>query len=231
MLLGSVVVVGLAVWGLLALTRLPLFAITSVEVRGVEHLEPERVIALADVETGASLVWLRKGPLAERILRDPWVSEVRVDRDFPRTVRITVQERVPSVVVDLGGSTLWVVSEDGRWLAERSDEGTSVPVIRDAETEPPRAGARVRSAEVLNAIEVVGGLSDEMLGMVRVVSAPSIEKTALITNDDVQVFVGEATDIRKKDLIAREILRTQKGKVVYINVRVVDSPTWRGLDQ
>ncbi len=43
------------------------------------------------------------------------------------------------------------------------------------------------------------------------------------------MFVGSADQIAKKDQLVRQILAKEK-KLVYINVRVVDRPTWRGLD-
>jgi cell division protein FtsQ len=66
--------------------------------------------------------------------------------------------------------------------------------------------------------------------MTRAISAPTIDKTAILTNDDVEIFVGDAAQIAEKDQIARGILAREKGKVVYINVRVVERPTWRGLE-
>ena len=61
-------------------------------------------------------------------------------------------------------------------------------------------------------------------------SAPSVDKTALLVDDDVQVFVGDANDIKKKDQLIREILAKQKN-VVYINVRVPERAVWRGLEK
>lgn len=231
-----VAVVALAttcVWGLVAITRLPAFGVKAVTVEGTRHLDPDAVIARAQVEEGTSLIWLSKRRISRRLMADPWVRRVEIDRDFPGAVRIIVEERVPAVSIDTGGAEYLVVSSDGLWLGERSAVESDVPVVRDVElpASPPKAGTKVASETILNVIRVVGGLSDELLAITRVISAPSIEKTALITTDDVQVFVGDAQDIAKKDRIVREILRTEKGKVVYINVRVVDSPTWRGLDQ
>ena len=41
--------------------------------------------------------------------------------------------------------------------------------------------------------------------------------------------MGAATQMDKKDFLARRILADQKGKVVFIDVRSVDRPVWRGL--
>jgi len=83
---------------------------------------------------------------------------------------------------------------------------------------------------VTNALAVLRGLSPELKAQVKAISAPSVDKTALVLNDGVQVFIGSATEMARKDLITRGILAREKN-IVYINVRVVDRPTWRGLEQ
>ena len=88
---------------------------------------------------------------------------------------------------------------------------------------------RTTSPELLNALAVLGGLSAELRSKVRTVSAPTVDRTALILPGGVQVFFGSAEEVAKKDSIARAILAENKN-VVYVNVRVVDRPTWRGVD-
>jgi len=133
-------------------------------------------------------------------------------------------------VVDTGGTALWVVASDGVWLGERSDAESATVVVRDVGGLRPVAGRRSSSKELANAIVVARGMSEELRSMTRAISAPTIDKTAILTEDDVEIFVGDADQIADKDRIAREILEREKGKVVYINVRVVDRPTWRGLE-
>ena len=93
----------------------------------------------------------------------------------------------------------------------------------------PVAGAKNASAELNNALAVIGGLSPQLKAQVAFVSAPSVQATMLVLKDQVQVFVGSSDEIAKKDLIARTILGKEKN-LVYVNVRVTDRPTWRGLN-
>jgi len=225
------VVVGLLAWGVVSLYQAPLFRVQKIVVTGVSHLDRAAVLKLAAIPDDATLPRINPRKISAAIEADPWVAAVRVDRDFPRTVRLEVTERRPVAVVDAGGTQLWVVSTDGYWLGRRSGEESGVVVVRDIERLAPKAGTKARSPELTNAVRIIAGLSDELRAQTRLVSAPGIEKTALITDDDVEIFFGEATQIAKKDRIAREILKSEKGKVVYINVRVVESPTWRGLNE
>jgi cell division protein FtsQ len=227
---GVAVVVIAAVWALVALWRAPIFSVETVNVVGARRLSTAQVLARAQIPADATLVRLRKGDIVDRLLADPWVAEARVDRDFPNTIHIEIVERVPVATIDAGGTRIWLIDGSGVWLAKRSAEETdSLPVVRDVEKLTPQAGARAESPELLNALAIIGGLSPELLAKVRTVSAPTVDRTALVLPHGVQVITGSAEDIQKKDTVARAILAENKN-VVSVNVRVVNRPTWRGLD-
>lgn len=226
----GVVIVIAAVWALIALWRAPIFSVESIKVVGAKRLTPAQVIARAQVPADATLVRLSKRDIVDRLLADPWIAEARVDRDFPSTVDIEIVERVPVATIDAGGTRIWLIDGSGVWLAKRSAEETdSLPVVRDVDKLSPQAGARTESPELLNALAIIGGLSPELLAKVRTLSAPTVDRTALVLPRGVQVIVGSAEDIEKKDQVARAILSENKN-VVSVNVRVVNRPTWRGLD-
>lgn len=226
----GVVVAGLVLWAAVALYRAPIFGVEKVVVTGNHRHDTASIRAIAAIAPDATLLRLSTAAVKRRLLADPWVASATVSRDFPDTVRIEVVERKAAAVVDGGGDRLWVVSTDGRWLSRRSREDTGLVLVRDVEKVSPVPGKRVEEPEVRNAVKVVLGLSRELRGDVSLVSAPTVDETALHTKKNVEVFVGEAVRMTEKDRIIRAILREQKGRVVYINVRVLDRPTWRGLE-
>lgn len=225
-----ILVAGL-IWLIAAIVRAPVFTIDSIQVTGTSHLTTEQVVSAAAVPAGSTLLQVSPGEIETTLKRDPWIAEANVRRDFPDSLVIAVEERTPAAIVDPGGSTLWVVSKDRKWLGERTAEDTGLPVVRDVSELTPAVGASVGEKRVANAVRVLASLSQELRAQVVAVSAPTVEETALITRDDVEIFVGEATEMEAKDRIARQILSEQKGSVVYINVRVIDRPTWRGLER
>ncbi len=221
----------LAVAGLIALYRSPVFSVKKVVVVGNSHLSADEVRGLAQVPSGATLLRFPAQSVAERVSANPWISTVTVTRDFPDTMRIAVSEYVPAAVVDAGAESLWLVDRDAWVIAPQTPETTSTLVtIRDLEAFEPVEGERSTSEALRNALRVWEGLSDDLKGRTRMISAPSVDKTALITLDDITIFIGSSDDVARKDLVARRILEEQAGKVVSINVRTVDRPTWRGVD-
>jgi len=218
------------VWALTALVNAPVFDVENVEVTGASHLSEAEVQQLAGVSPGVSLFSVNGDEVARRVAANPWVAEVEVDKAFPDTLKVEIRERAAAAIVDAGGTDLLVVSTDGRWLGTRSAEETGLVVIRDVGSVEATAGDKVDAPEILNALKLVAGVSDELMARTVAISAPSIDRTLLLTDDEVEIFFGEATDVQRKDRIARELLAKYKDKVVYINVRVVESPTWRGID-
>jgi cell division protein FtsQ len=93
----------------------------------------------------------------------------------------------------------------------------------------PVIGQSVTDSGVLNALSLASGLSDTLLSQVLTISAASAEKTSLVLTDGVEVAFGSATDISTKEQIILDLLAEHEGKISYINVRVVDRPTWRAL--
>jgi cell division protein FtsQ len=78
------------------------FRIDTIVVKGHQRLNQETVVALSDVQPGVSTFRLDLGLIGRKISENPWVEKARIDRVFPRQVVITVTERVPVAIVNLG---------------------------------------------------------------------------------------------------------------------------------
>ncbi len=128
-------------------------------------------------------------------------------------MRIRIVERTPAAYVDLGAESVWLIDPSGIVIAEQSAAETeTLVVIRDLQPIEPEPGVRTGSEPLLNALEVWAGLSPELQSMTRFVSASSVDKTALVTVDEIEILVGSSEDIGTKDVIAREILTEHGGR-------------------
>ena len=76
---------------------------------------------------------------------------------------------------------------------------------------------------------MIEGISQTLRSIVGSVSAPTIDGTTLYTRDKVEIVFGSAQDASTKDALVQRILDEHRGKVVSIDVRTIDRPTWRGL--
>lgn len=225
----GVVLAATAATGSIALYRSSAFAVRRIQVEGVARLTERQVLDIARVPSGVTLLRFPAGAVKERLLREPWVADVSVTRDFPDGMLISVTERRPAALLDCG-DTFWMLDGDGYVLERKAlEETTTLVVVRDIEGVKPRVGTHISSRPLGNALRVLAGMSTGLRARVRAIRAPAVDETALLTNDGIEVLVGESADIGKKDVVTKRILQEQAGRVVFIDVRTVDRPVWRGL--
>lgn len=229
---GSLVAVGVALlWGTwFGLSHSQFLQIETVAVTGTSRLTESEVTSIAAVPEGDTLLRVDTRAVSRRLLKDPWIADANVSRRPPSTLRIAVVERVPVALVDTGVS-FWFVDGDGRVLAETTPSTSTVlPVIRDLPDFTAERGRLSDSRTLRNALAVMRGIDQEVAASVKVVSAPSVNETALLTAASVEIMVGEATQLREKSALIQDILTERGGDVVFIDVRSVERPISRGLN-
>ncbi|MBN2248172.1 MAG: cell division protein FtsQ/DivIB, partial [Coriobacteriia bacterium] len=158
-----------------------------------------------------------------------WIESADVVRRFPSTALLRIEERERFVMLDLGDS-FWALDRAGRVLGESMPAtATPVPLVRDVPTFTPVAGEVVQADEVVNAINVLAGISPELRARVKTLSSPSQEETSLITDTAVEIMIGRAEQLGEKSALALEIMAEQGSSVVFIDVRSLERPISRGL--
>lgn len=228
----------------------PVFTIQKVEVTGADHLTSEEMAALAAVPQGATLLNVDAAGIQNSVVRDAWVQSVRVERHFPDTLELVVTERKIAAVVDVAADNAkitqhWAIASDGMWLMEIPDQDSelgqsiSPQIYEDAANVlhikdvpfglTPEVGTYCTDGNVNNALAILDGLSTELASRIKTVSATDAQSTLLTLDDGVQIAFGTADDIRDKERICLQIMEEHPNKVAYINVRVVDRPTWRAV--
>ncbi|HEY4102858.1 MAG TPA: FtsQ-type POTRA domain-containing protein [Polyangiaceae bacterium] len=146
---GLVVVIGasLAVaWSAhhYALTS-PRFAIRAVDLVGARRLTLDHIKSQAKLEIGANIFALDSDAAERKLLENPWISEVKVTRRLPSTLRVEIAEREASATVSLADH-LYLVTREGVPFKEiESGDPYDLPLITGAS---PENLARDRAREI-----------------------------------------------------------------------------------
>lgn len=244
----GIVVALLAGWA--ALYNSPAFTIEEVKVNGVEHLTGEEMTQLANVPMDSTLLRVDTDVIANRIKKNSWVADVQINRLFPNTLEINVTERPIKAIVEItssSGSSVkqWAIAEDHIWLMPIPEQGseaaktTSAKIYEDAEAalhivDVPY-GTKAEIGEVCtddnvnNALDIIAGMTTDLSDRVVEVSAAGPAETTLVLDDGVEIAFGKAEDIRDKERVILKILEENPDGVAYINVRMVETPTWRSI--
>lgn len=207
--LASVVAVALG----LVLYFTPVMSVRNVAVNGVAAVPQEQVLAVAAVAPGTPLLQVDTDAVAERVATIRRVATVRVQREYPSTLRITVVERVPVVVKDY---------PDGPHLFDRDgvDFATEPPppTLPYLDTDNPGPTDPATKA----ALEVMLALPPDVVAQVGRIAAPSVASIALTLTDG-RVVVWGTNDRTEEKALKLAALLTQPGHTY--DVSSPDLPT------
>jgi cell division protein FtsQ len=212
-LLAGLVLIGVATWVLLG-SRL--FGVSSVVVSGTSRVSVAQVTDLAAIPTGTPLAQLDTGAVAARVRRLPAVRTVVVRRDWPRSVRIVVRERVPAAV-RARGSGFVLVDRTGVVFDEVTRRPAGLPLV----SAPVDAGPPALRA----ALDVLDAVPADVRSQVRSVRATDTDDVTLrLTRGRTVVWGSTDRSARKGAVLA--VLMTRKGAKV-IDVSTPDAPVTR----
>ena len=223
-------------------------SVEEVSVSGVHHLTAEEMSALAAVPASSTLLRVDAESIRERVRTNPWVEDVQIRRVFPHTLELQISERPIAAIVEVtagegGAIDNWAISKEGIWLmlipptgsAESAnispqiyDDASHVLHITDIPLDvKPAVGEKCTDESIHNALSIIAGFTTDLANRVSVVSATDTANTLLTLDDGVQIAFGTAENIRDKERICLQLMQEHPGQISYINVRVVERPTWR----
>ena len=123
----------------------PRFAIRTVDLVGAKRSTLEQIKTESGVTVGSNIFALDTDAAERKLLDNPWISEVKVTRRLPNTLRIELSEREASAVVSLA-EHLYLVTHEGVPFKEvQPGDPFDLPLITGAS---PENLARDRKREI-----------------------------------------------------------------------------------
>ena len=101
-LAGFSLIFGVLYIGCRAFGAATFFRLKNIEVSSAKRLNREEILALAGVEAGQDLARMNLKRMGEQLSRNPWVETVRIHRYFPDRLSITITEREPVAIINMG---------------------------------------------------------------------------------------------------------------------------------
>jgi cell division protein FtsQ len=119
--------------GLLAgyrwLTTIDYFTIRDLQITGVSRMAREDVLAQAELKPGMNLLAVNMENVESLLTKNPWIESAQVTRVLPDTLKIRVNEREPSYLVQYEDSLCYADGE-GRIIDKvQSDQFVSLPQV------------------------------------------------------------------------------------------------------
>ena len=133
-----------------------LFRVDQVTIQGNHRVTDEHAVALSDIELGVNTFNLDLGLIGRKIEENPWVQQAQVQRIFPRQVVISLKERHPVAIINLG--YLYYLDMQGEvFKVLGADDSLDYPIVTGFDYDKAR-GHDVEYAQRLR--QIVGLLTD-----------------------------------------------------------------------
>ncbi|MCX5045987.1 FtsQ-type POTRA domain-containing protein [Aldersonia sp. NBC_00410] len=200
---GVVVVIALAALAWFT----PLLSVRTVEVRGLASVPEDQVLAALDLPQGQPLLQVDTGAAAQRVAQIPKVAQARVQREYPSTVRVTVDEREPAVFYDSPQGTHLMDSGAVDFAIEPPPPGVPRLTVSSPGPDDP---------VTLAALDVLSTIPPGLRTQVSDVAARSISDIRLTLLDKRVIVWGSADNADRKAAIALPLL-TQPGQTYDIS--------------
>ncbi|QFG68142.1 cell division protein FtsQ/DivIB [Ornithinimicrobium pratense] len=105
------------------------FVVKDLEVSGGRAEVQESAVSLAQIPSGRPLARVAEGAVGERVLADPRIAEISVERDWPSTVRLVLAEREPVLALSDGDAT-WLADADGVVYEQVEQASNKLPLFQ-----------------------------------------------------------------------------------------------------
>ena len=133
--LSLVAVLGVGLlYGYRVITSHTYFELKEIHVTGNNRLTYGSILGTGEVALGLNCLEMNVGEVEDKLSHSPWIESVTVRREFPATLRIDIEEKVPAFWMRQGDG-LYFADARGKVIAPmHPGEMASLPVLAVADT-------------------------------------------------------------------------------------------------
>ncbi|MEJ2111467.1 MAG: FtsQ-type POTRA domain-containing protein [Acidobacteriota bacterium] len=231
-LAGLLFITVLVVWMGMRAYNSKIFHVRDVIVYDCQELAPQEVKEIVLANIPDNILDIQLDQLKIRLEQIRWIRNVEIRRVLPSTLLIHVYERVPSVILEMGGQLM--VSDDEGVLLDRHGPRygkLDVPVFKgivgediDGYTSYQQVNSeRIRHA--MNMLEQIGSVAPQYLQRISEVDISDQDNLKIMLVDDtMEIYIGNKdyaqrlqgffTDSRYQEL------RKTKGNITAVDLRL-----------
>lgn len=200
---GVVLVIGI----ILSLTVL--FKTEKIEIEGDSFYSEEQILSFANVALQSNIFVGKMTATPDKIAEKlPYVESAKVDFVIPDTIKITIQDAVPSYIIVNDGKFL-LISSKGRILDVMTDNSSNYPVLSSSALQTTTIGDYVSySDENVPVIleEISDSLSKHEFKGITGIDVTNTANIKLVYDNRIAVIIGLPEDIDYKIRTAMAII-------------------------
>lgn len=218
------ILIMVAIAAALVLSMIIFFRVRTIDVQGISYYNQEEIIEASGLEKGDNLLIISRADIAGNIMANcPYVESVRVSRQLPDTIIISIEEYDATYAVRDGNGDCYLITAGGK-ATEKIAEGKAAdyiqiqnltivtPEIGDYVQPMAPAGQEIAAEGQMNALKLLlKAIEDnELLKEVASVSVPNSYEMSLWYTDRFLVQIGDESDLNYKMNFLKQVVQSQK---------------------
>jgi len=216
----------LSILAVFILFKSPVFDVKKIEVRGNRQVSKEKIIISSGLHTGVNIFKVNLKEARTNLGALPVFKDVRLERDFPGRIVITVKERHPVAMLP-GESGFIVIDAEKVYIRKSQVVINNLPVITGIDITSAGPGEVVEGNGLQIALEVIGELPEELTPRLSEVHYGDDGSIILYTVEGNQCRLGNPVEVKAKGNIFLQVLREleqNNRQIEYVDLSFIGSP-------
>ncbi len=208
--------------GLLLFLHSPYFALQGIEVVGNSYFQSEELLASISLPLEKNIFKIDRNSLAEELLENPLIAEIKLQRRLPDGLLIEVNEKRPLMYL-VEEEEYLLIGEGGLVLRREAEREFQLPSMREK--------ASIKEDQLVldggwePALKYLHHFSSEDLPLISGVYFQSEDQVVLQLNQGGRVFLGDSYRKEQAEMLLEIYQRLEQDKAIkYIDLRFEDNP-------
>lgn len=201
---------------LFAVLRLDFFKIDQIEIVGIKKVSEKEILKRSGLIIGGNMVFFSDAAVTREILKNSWITDVHIKREFPGKVIVEIKEAEPFCMALGEDGELYYMSKSGKKLGKANfDIGLDFPVLTGEGIEDPEL-----LGEALEILKFSLGSAVLTWKEISEINVNPIYGITVLSTDGRRVDFGQE-DIEKKWYRVEKIISHARGinlSEKYINI-------------
>ncbi len=193
----------------------PFFNIKEITTSGNQKLTNEEIISLSQIQLDENIFKIIKSNVEKNIKKNAYVENVKIKRELPNKVTITIEERTPSYVITFANAYAYINNQG--YFLEISKNNLNLPIITGYLTkeEDIQTGKRLCIEDLQKLDDVLqimkSAESNEIASLVTKINISDKQDYVLeLKEENKTVHVGDTSNLSTKMLYIKSILEQNK---------------------
>ena len=142
----------------------PRFSVRSIEIRGNIRADQEEIRRLSRLREGMRMLEIKPAQVEKAILANCWIRQARISRRFPDKVVVTVTERTPIALVNVG--RIYYIDDEGVELPLFPGTYSDMPLISGISDSIDKRIPRATARRIVSLISAANNIDKSLMKLV-----------------------------------------------------------------